>query len=81
MPKPGGSIIGCDNVMGIEIFNEPWDYTWDEWRSLIDITYEAINSVNSDILVFAWGIGGKAQDESIDVPDGDPALSPSACLY
>jgi endoglucanase len=72
-----GPSIGCDNVMGIEIFNEPYDYTWSEWRSLIDMAYSAIDSVNSDILVFAGGIGGKAQDESIDVPDGDPDLNPN----
>jgi aryl-phospho-beta-D-glucosidase BglC (GH1 family) len=72
-----GQSIGCDNVMGIEIFNEPYDYTWSEWRSLIDTAYNAINSVNSDILVFAGGIGGKAHDESINTPDGDEDLNPN----
>jgi len=72
-----GQSIGCDNVMGIEIFNEPYDYTWDEWRSLIDTAYDAINSVNSDILVFAGGIGTEAHDGSIDTPDGDEALNPN----
>jgi endoglucanase len=71
-----GQSIGCDNVMGIEIFNEPWDYTWDEWRSLIDTAYDAINSVNSGILVFAGGIGPSAQDESIDSPHGIVELNP-----
>jgi aryl-phospho-beta-D-glucosidase BglC (GH1 family) len=72
-----GQSIGCDNVMGIEIFNEPWDYTWAEWRSLIDTAYQSINSVNSDILVFAGGISKAAQDGSIDVPYGDPAINPN----
>lgn len=56
-----GSSIGVDNIMGIDIFNEPWDYTWAEWRSLIDDAYTAINSVNQNILVFAQGIGNKSE--------------------
>jgi aryl-phospho-beta-D-glucosidase BglC (GH1 family) len=72
-----GQSIGCDNVIGIEIFNEPYDYTWDEWRSLIDTAYQAINSVNSDILVFAGGLGASAHDTSIETPNGDPALNPN----
>ena len=56
-----GSSIGVDNIIGIDIFNEPWDYTWSEWKSLIDQAYEAINSVNQNILVFAQGIGNKSE--------------------
>jgi len=45
------------NVMGIDIFNEPWDYSWAEWKGYIDQAYTAINSVNTNILVMAQGIG------------------------
>ncbi|MBN1696166.1 MAG: cellulase family glycosylhydrolase, partial [Spirochaetales bacterium] len=31
------------DIIGIEIFNEPYDYSWSEWRSLIDQAYQAIN--------------------------------------
>jgi aryl-phospho-beta-D-glucosidase BglC (GH1 family) len=48
------------NIMGIDIFNEPHDYTWTEWRGFIDQAYTAINGVNSNILVFAEGIGNKS---------------------
>jgi aryl-phospho-beta-D-glucosidase BglC (GH1 family) len=72
-----GESIGCDNVMAIEIFNEPWDYTWEEWRTLIDTAYSAINSVNSDILVMAGGISAAAQNATIEVPHGDEATNPN----
>ena len=71
------TIASSDTIMGIEIFNEPYDYTWSEWRSLIDTAYNAINSANSDLLVFAGGIGSEAQDNSIMVPNGDPDLNPN----
>jgi hypothetical protein len=29
-----GTQLGVDNIIGIDIFNEPWDYTWSEWKSL-----------------------------------------------
>lgn len=53
-----GAEIGVDNIMGIDIFNEPWDYSWSEWRSLIDQAYAAISPVNPNILIYAQGIGG-----------------------
>lgn len=51
--------LGVDNIIGIDIFNEPWDYTWSEWKSLAESAYDAINSVNSDMLVFVEGIGSE----------------------
>jgi endoglucanase len=72
-----GSSIGVDNVMGIDIFNEPWDYSWSEWKSLIDKAYGAISSVNPNILIFAQGIGGSngnqdgTPDTKADSPHGD----------
>jgi hypothetical protein len=48
-----GAEPGVTNIMGIGIFNEPWDYTWEEWRSLIDQAYEAINEVNPNIFLTA----------------------------
>jgi endoglucanase len=66
-----------DNIMGIDIYNEPWDYSWSEWRSLIDKAYTAISSVNPNILIFAQGIGGShgnqdgTPDTKEDSPHGD----------
>ena len=34
-----GTQLGVDNIIGIDIFNEPWDYTWAEWKSLAEAAY------------------------------------------
>jgi endoglucanase len=60
--------LGVDNILGIDIFNEPWDYTWADWKSLSESAYEAINSVNPNILVVVEGISGSANNQ-----DGTPA--------
>jgi endoglucanase len=65
-----GASIGVDNIMGIDIFNEPWDYSWSEWKSLIEQAYTAISSVNPNILIFAEGIGGSNGNQ-----DGTPATT------
>jgi aryl-phospho-beta-D-glucosidase BglC (GH1 family) len=69
-----GASIGVDNVMGIDIYNEPWDYSWDEWKSLIDQAYGAISPVNSHILIFAQGVGGSNgnQDGTPDTKNETP---------
>jgi endoglucanase len=62
-----GASIGVDNILGIDIYNEPWDYSWTEWRSMIDQAYAAISSVNPNILIFAEGVGGSHGNQ-----DGTP---------
>lgn len=78
-----GKEIGVDNIMGIDIYNEPWDYSWEEWRTMIDKAYEAISSVNPNILIFAQGIGGShgnqdgTPETKEDTPHGDPTTNPN----
>jgi len=78
-----GTQLGVTNIMGIDIFNEPHDYTWAEWRRLIDVSYAEINAVNPNILIFAQGIGTKpgAQDgtptTTTDEPHGDLFSNPN----
>lgn len=78
-----GKEIGVDNIMGIDIFNEPWDYSWSEWSSMIDKAYDAISSVNPNILIYAQGIGGSygnqdgTPDTKTDTPHGDKATNPN----
>jgi len=78
-----GKELGVDNIMGIDIFNEPWDYSWSDWRSLIDQAYTAISSVNPNILIFAQGIGGSngnqdgTPETKQDTPHGDPNTNPN----
>lgn len=78
-----GTQLGVTNIMGIDIFNEPHDYNWTEWRRLIDVAYAEINAVNPNILIFAQGIGtvNGTQDGTPmafnQTPHGDAATNPN----
>ncbi|MBK9924832.1 MAG: cellulase family glycosylhydrolase [Anaerolineales bacterium] len=61
------SSLGVSNILGIDIFNEPWDYTWTEWKTLSEHAYTAINEVNPNILIFVEGISATAGNQ-----DGTP---------
>jgi hypothetical protein len=63
-----GTQLGVDNIIGIDIFNEPWDYTWQDWKTLSEQAYTAINSVNPNTLIFVEGISATANNQ-----DGTPA--------
>jgi aryl-phospho-beta-D-glucosidase BglC (GH1 family) len=75
--------LGVDNIIGIDIFNEPWDYTWAEWSSLAASAYQAINEVNPNLLIFVQGISASAgnQDGSptsiTQVPHGSEEFNPN----
>jgi len=68
--------LGVNNILGIDIFNEPWDYTWQEWKTLAENAYQAINEVNPDVLIFVEGISGETSDGT-QVPHGDLASNPN----
>ncbi len=78
-----GTALGVDNIIGIDIFNEPHDYTWAEWKSLTEQAYTAINAVNPNTLLFVQGIGTNAgtQDGTpttvTPVPHGVVATNPN----
>ena len=59
--------LGVNNIIGIDIFNEPWDYTWADWKTLSEHAFAAINSVNPDVLIFVEGISASANNQ-----DGTP---------
>lgn len=69
-----GQQLSVDNIIGIDIFNEPWDYSWEEWKTLIEKAYTTINGVNPHILIFAQGIGGSHgnQDGTPDTHEPSP---------
>jgi aryl-phospho-beta-D-glucosidase BglC (GH1 family) len=48
--------LGLDVVLGIDLFNEPWDYSWSEWKSFVEQGYAAINAVDPNLLVFVQGV-------------------------
>jgi hypothetical protein len=62
-----GTQLGVDNIIGIDLYNEPWDYTWADWKTLTEHAFTAINSVNPNTLVFVQGVGGTAGNQ-----DGTP---------
>lgn len=68
--------LGVDNIMAIDIFNEPWGYSWAEWKTLSENAYDAISAVNSDVLVMVEGISGGTSDAT-PVPHGDAATNPN----
>lgn len=59
--------LGVSNILGIDIFNEPWDYTWADWKQLSEDAYQAINAVNPNTLIFVQGISATANNQ-----DGTP---------
>src|SRR6185436_19176890 len=63
-----GQQLGVDNIIGIDIFNEPWDYTWADWKTLSEAAYAAISQVNPNTLIFVEGISASANNQ-----DGTPA--------
>lgn len=78
-----GQQLGVDNIIGIDIYNEPHDYTWQEWKTLTEAAYQAINAVNPNTLLFVQGIGTVAgtQDGTPNtttaVPHGAAASNPN----
>ncbi|GEM_PF-855046 len=75
--------LGVSNILGIDIFNEPWDYTWAEWKTLSEHAYTAINSVNPNVLIFVEGISATAGNQDgtpntiTQVPYGSSGIVPN----
>jgi endoglucanase len=68
--------LGVDNIIGIDIFNEPWGYTWNEWKTLSEKAYQAISAVNPNTLVFVEGVSGQTV-AGVKEPHGDEGLNPN----
>jgi hypothetical protein len=67
--------LGLNNVIGIDIYNEPWDYTWADWSALANQAYSTINAANPNILIFMEGISDTANNQ--DGITGNEVTSPS----
>jgi len=78
-----GKQLGVDNIIGIDLYNEPWDYTWADWKKLTEDAYQAINSVNPNTLIFAEGVSSSANNQDgtpatiTQVPFGSTATNPN----
>lgn len=75
--------LGVSNIMGIDIFNEPFDYTWADWKALAEEAYEAIDEVNPNLLIIVEGISANANTQTgvagaqVAVPHGREDLNPN----
>jgi hypothetical protein len=43
--------VQCAAWFGLEGHYEPWDYTWEEWKTLAENAFQTTNAVNSDMLI------------------------------
>ena len=68
--------LGVDNIIGIDIFNEPWNYTWSEWKALTESAYATISAVNDDMLIVVEGIGSGKKDGT-EVAHGSEDFAPN----
>lgn len=52
------------NVIAIDLFNEPWGLTWNEWKNLSEQAAKAILEINPNVLLFVEGVSdlGAAPD-------------------
>ena len=57
------SSLGVSNLMGIDLYNEPWDYTWADWSKLAGDAYTAIQAVNPNLLMFVEGTSSVANTQ------------------
>ncbi len=48
------------NVLGIDLFNEPWGLTWSEWAVLAADASAAILETNPDLLLFVQGVANES---------------------
>ncbi|MEN0037854.1 MAG: cellulase family glycosylhydrolase [Cellvibrio sp.] len=75
--------LGVDNIIGIDIFNEPWDYTWADWKRLSENAYTAISQVDPNMLIFVEGISATANNQDgtpetiTQVPHGSEEYNPN----
>jgi endoglucanase len=57
------------SVVGIDLFNEPYDLSWAQWRENVNLGARRVLDENPRILVFVQGVGGSA-----DQAGGYPAF-------
>jgi endoglucanase len=60
LTEMAGIAQGYDNVVGIDIFNEPYGPTWERWAGMATRAGEAILRMNPKVLVFVEGVAGES---------------------
>lgn len=56
------------NVIGLDVFNEPYDLNWGEWKSFVESSAKEIHGINPKLLIFAEGIGSKGLNTCANYP-------------
>ena len=75
--------LGVSNILGIDILNEPWDYSWAQWKALSEEAYAEISAINPNVLIFVEGVSDSygnqdGSPETVgDSPHGDPVTNPN----
>ena len=68
--------LGVDNIVGVDIFNEPWNYTWAEWKRLSESAYQTISTINDDMVIVVEGVGSSLKDGTA-VEHGSDTYTPN----
>ena len=50
------------NVIGIDLFNEPWGLTWAQWADLASVASDVVLNANPDLLVFVQGVANESDN-------------------
>lgn len=45
------------NVVGIDVFNEPYLLSWNDWKDFVETAARAVLKIQPNILIFAEGVG------------------------
>ena len=53
-------IKGHPSVVGIDLFNEPYELSWPQWKQFVNAGAKSVLSENPHVLVFVEGVGGSA---------------------
>jgi len=78
-----------DNVLGIDIFNEPYGFSWRLWRPLAERAGVEILRINPRLLVFVEGVGSEGYNngralpfwgENLSEVSADPVQLPASQL-
>ena len=50
-----------ENIVGIDLFNEPYGLTWPEWRAMSEEAAARVLQINPRVLVFVQGVGDRSR--------------------
>lgn len=78
------------NVLGIDLFNEPYGFSWSDWLTLVEHGAEAVLRINPKILIFVEGVHSESPNGGFNTFWGEnlyeadvkiPAIPRSRLVY